>query len=621
MGLAIAVVGVALSAGYATVRLLGLAKGAAAVALIPAAGLAVTAVLTTWCGLLGAPAPVAGVVMLGCSLVGLWLLVDDRDWLLTSVRGFWQQDRAAAVVLIGALIVPVVCIGIAFGQVEAPLSPHDGAFHVETTELFRRGLVAPSWYPPGLAALFGAILQLSPWVDTAAGSSGLGFGLALLVPIAIFGLGATVWRHLLAASAAALLAGFTYLFPYYPQIWSGWPQTIGLLIVMAIWSLALMYVERPSWALAVLAGLLVGAVVVVHGTELYTSAIVVVAIALGHLRNLHWSKLVVHVGLAMLIALVCAAAYLPLLFHWAEGGGALAVGYEDGTALATGAKSTISGDLLLVYTLNALGIDLPIRLAIIVLGLVWVVRHRTGWTTVGIAAAFYVLAVVASFLNGLPLVRDVYAATYPWSLPFRLLMVATIPLALVAGVGAVQLTEVWQFCVSKVKHPVVRRLTLRTGRVLALTWAIVTTVVLTAFLSPQAERFSSFSSNDAVAMAWLRAHASPGDRVANDGFADAGIWTPYKAGLPIVQYRTFSDPSEADIEADALRDLAHLDTDSAAMRVACALHVRWLYYGAKDSTWQARNFPPLAELQALPALREAFSSGAATVFEVRDTCP
>src|SRR5262252_7517856 len=194
-----------LTAGYAALRLLGLAKGAIALGLVPAAGLALTAIVATWSGLLRAPPPILGMLVVACSVCGCGLVMRDRESLLSAVGGFARQHRGAASLLAAGVLIPIVSLGIAFAGVQAPLSPHDGAFHVETTDTFRRGAAQAGWYPPGLAALFGAVLQLLPWVDTAAGGFGLGLGLTLLAPLAVFGLGVAVWRSLLPASAAALL--------------------------------------------------------------------------------------------------------------------------------------------------------------------------------------------------------------------------------------------------------------------------------------------------------------------------------------------------------------------------------------------------------------------------------
>src|SRR5690242_15512485 len=99
-----------LTSGYAVVRLLGLAKGASAAALIPAAGLAFMAVLTSWCGLLGAPPPTAAILVLGCCFTGVWWIVVDREWLHTALLGFIRRDRLAAVVCAAALVAPVVAM-------------------------------------------------------------------------------------------------------------------------------------------------------------------------------------------------------------------------------------------------------------------------------------------------------------------------------------------------------------------------------------------------------------------------------------------------------------------------------------------------------------------------------
>src|SRR5579864_4918284 len=116
---------IVLTVGYAAIRLLGMLKGAAVVGLMPSAGLAFTAVLATLCGLSGAPAPVAGVLILLCSLFGLALAIFDRNSLAPSLSDFWREHRTAGVVLCAALLVPVVSMGVAFAAVQAPLSPHD----------------------------------------------------------------------------------------------------------------------------------------------------------------------------------------------------------------------------------------------------------------------------------------------------------------------------------------------------------------------------------------------------------------------------------------------------------------------------------------------------------------
>src|ERR671933_772342 len=433
-----------LSAGYAALRLLGLAKGAMAPGLVPAAGLALTAVVATWSGLLRAPPPIPGILVVACSVCGGVLVMRDHESLRRALGGFVRQHRAAAGLLAAGALIPIVSMGIAFAGVQAPLSPHDGAFHVETSDAFRRGAAQLDWYPPGLAALFGGVLQVLPWVDTAAGTYGLGLGLSLLAPVAVFGLGVAVWRNLLAASASAALVSLTYIFPYYPQIWSGWPQLLGLLLVIGVWMVATEYIDHPTGRGAALAGLLVGAMVVVHGTELYTTAIVLVIVAIAQWRRLAWGRLPGHLALALLISMACAVPYLPALLHWAGSGGAYQVGLEDGAAMQLGARGSAAAERLAVFTLDALGVDLPLRLVLIGAGVSWAFRRRTGRILVAVSVVFVALAIVSSFLNGVGVVRTVYAATYPWSLPFRHMTVAAVPLAVLGGGGYVLVAQTWQ---------------------------------------------------------------------------------------------------------------------------------------------------------------------------------
>src|SRR5205085_9620743 len=104
----------------------------------------------------------------------------------------------------------------------------------------------------------------------------------------------------------------------------------------------------------------------------------------------------------VVLAVVCAAPYLPVLLHWAGGGGAYAIGSEDGSALERGTDSALQ--LLGLFALDALGVDFPVRIVLVVLGLVWAVRGRVGLTVVAITGVFVGLAVVATVLNSVPLV-------------------------------------------------------------------------------------------------------------------------------------------------------------------------------------------------------------------------
>jgi hypothetical protein len=357
----------------------------------------------------------------------------------------------------------------------------------------------------------------------------------------------------------------------------------------------------------------------VHGTELYTSAIVLLVLAISRWRRLPWRRLGGDLGVAVAIATVCAVPYLPAVLHWAGAGGAYQAGLEDGTAMDIGARNATAGESLGIFTLDALGVDLPVRIGLLALGVVWALRQRTGRVLVAVVAIFVALAVIATFLNGVPLVRTVFAATYPWSLPFRHITLASVPLALLAGGGCVCALGLWSSLLGRLTGATLRRLE-RLGRLLVVTWLVLATWALVTFLAIPRARVASFSDDDAAAMAWLRQHASATDVVANDRFADAGIWAPYKAGVRILEYRSFGDPSTAAERSLVLDSVGELDRNSAAAAAACALNVRYVYHGAQNSAWQPRQFPPVDELRASAALEEVYAHGDAAVFATRLGC-
>src|SRR5437899_1169361 len=65
------------SAGFATLRMLGLAKGAVALGLTPPAGLAVLAIVSSWCMLLGLPPLLTGALVFALAAAGLGLALYD----------------------------------------------------------------------------------------------------------------------------------------------------------------------------------------------------------------------------------------------------------------------------------------------------------------------------------------------------------------------------------------------------------------------------------------------------------------------------------------------------------------------------------------------------------------
>jgi hypothetical protein len=130
---------------------------------------------------------------------------------------------------------------------------------------------------------------------------------------------------------------------------------------------------------------------------------------------------------------------------------------------------------------------------------------------------------------------------------------------------------------------------------------------------------SVYSSDDRAAMTWLREHARPGEIVANDAAADAGIWTPYLAEVPVLLPRSSEGPQRADREAL----LSRLTDPAAAVPSdqACDPRVGYVFHGARVYTPDDQVMPSTSILEHAPALEEAFRSGDAAVFRTRLACP
>jgi len=596
--------------GFGTLRLAGVAKGPLGLGLAPAVGLAVLGVVATWCGFLRLPPPLPGLVLLAVLLAGAAATVQAGGALGGALWSVGRQQRPALAFLALAMGVPCLTLATAFAGVQAPLSTHDGAFHVETIQAMRSGFGWAGWYPPGLAALFGATLQDLPWVDTAAGAFQLSLGLSLVAPLLVFGLGLATWHDPLVAALAALMAAVTYLYGYFVHIWSGWPQQIGLLLLVGLWTCALAYLDRPSPRWAAVAGLLVGSIILTHGTELFSAVIILLALLVARWRRMDWRRLPLTLGVLVLVALVCAGPYLPNVLAFARGGGASVAGLEDAGALDQVTRTSTALGNLGAFGVEALGMDAPLRIILLGAGAWWVMRRGVGRSTLAIGGMFFGLALLFGFGNDSPLVRQVYAVTYPWGLMYRLLMVCSVAAALLGAAGGVALTR-------HLRGRVGARLA-RAGRVGLGFWVVLSTWALAVFVAIPVPSVSSFGPDDGRAMDWLRQHAEPGALVANDGFADAGIWVPAKTGLRIVASRTVSSGSDGALVLD---NIARLDQVPQAQAAACALGVRYVYRGGQNTRWQARQFPPLEALRASAALHEVFTSGETAIFQARLVCP
>jgi hypothetical protein len=608
------------SAGFATLRTLGLAKGAVAVGVTPAAGLAVLAIVSTWMRLLGVPPPLPGLAVLSIAVAGLGLAAYDYQALRLTAAIVLREQRIALAVFAAALVVPLLVMGLAFGGVEVPLSPHDGAAHAETIQAARLGQATVNWYPPGMSSLFAAWLELFPWLDTAKGAFELGASLPVLAALSSFGLGVALWHHLRMAATGALLLSLTYLYPYFPELWSGWPLAMSLVLVIGIWTIAFVYLERPSPRWAVLAGVILGGVVLVHGTELYTLTIVLSVALVGAWRRVAWRSLLPHVGLAGVLALVCAAVYLPVLFNWAGAGGAYAVGLEDGALPQNPPSVTGSAgpDLIVVFALDALGVDLPARLVLLVVGVAWAFREQVGRSVVAVGLVFAGIACIFTFLSSVSLVHQAYALVFPWGMHYRVFMLVALAQVLLAGPGAIVLVRwisgwgnrpgFWARRVRPLK------------RLLVLTWLGLTMWAMTLFVQYPTRLVVGYTSDDAAAMAWLRQNVAPGEIVVNDAYADAGIWAPYKAGVAILEPRTGLSADDLQQRNLIVDNAARLEQLPEAAAAACALNAHFVYRGARASEWDTRRFPDLPVLRKSAALQEVFTSGEAAIFRTKLNC-
>src|SRR6266850_8318117 len=99
------------SVGFATLRTLGLAKGAVGLGLAAPAGLAVLAIVSSWCMLLGFAPHVAGGLVLALAATGLGVALRDRRAIVMAATMLAQELRLATGSLLAALAAPCVAMG------------------------------------------------------------------------------------------------------------------------------------------------------------------------------------------------------------------------------------------------------------------------------------------------------------------------------------------------------------------------------------------------------------------------------------------------------------------------------------------------------------------------------
>src|SRR5207245_4835005 len=163
------------------------------------------------------------------------------------------------------------------------------------------------WYPSGFHAPAAVLLSLLPVIDSASGAVGWAVGLTLLAPLAVFGFARALWTDTRVAAASALVLALTYNFPCEPHLYSVWPSAAGFVLLLGLWTVALEYVARPSARLAILGGLVAYGLLLTHGTELYSAAIVLVIIAGACWRTVASPRVAWHIAIAGAAAVVVAA--------------------------------------------------------------------------------------------------------------------------------------------------------------------------------------------------------------------------------------------------------------------------------------------------------------------------
>jgi hypothetical protein len=610
-------------AGFLTLSLLRIGERSLRLGLAPPVGVALLAVVGTWGVQLGAPEVLVGLIVTAVCVLGLALALGE---LVTRVGRCLDEHRLVLAMLACALLVPPMILWQAASiRAGVPNYVHDGAHHAETIEALRRGgrVEGFGWYPVGFHAPAAALLALVPGVDSASGAVGWGVGLTLLAPLALFGFAGAVWRDLRVSAVSALLLALTNTYPYELHEYSLWPMAAGLLLVMGLWTTLVEYFSKPSIRLALLGGLLASALLLTHGTEIYTAGLGVVVLAASRVQVVARRPVAVHIGVALGFALLLALPYLPTLAGWASGGGAVSVGqdYYDFQ------HQVIQDDLLQGVLLwgaalsSGFLVDLPVRAGLLGVGVWLVLSHRTGRWVVVLGVVFAGLVATFRYVDT-ALVKAVFALTLPWAVTGRLMAILPVLTAPLSGVGLVGISDILtrRSGHSKLKgwlsHPRMQRnlrIVLGFGIVLGLTSVLLNALTF----SLQTGASATYSGEDARVLGWLGQHAQPGEVLMNDGAADAGIWAPYKANVSIVLMRTGPTSREAQL---VRANIGQISARADVRHAACSLGVQYVYHGDAGSRSEDRQFPALDELRKNPGLEELFSSGDAAIFRTHLNC-
>jgi hypothetical protein len=582
--------------------------------LAPLSGLAAVAVLTSWAALLKLPPLASTVLLAGVAVVGLVLSARAMPCFLAAARAC----RWPTLLLVGGTLVPALMLGTALGGLDAPVSTHDGAFHVETIDSLRHGTFVQTWYPVGFHASVAALLGMAPWLDSARGTLEAAQGLAILAPLAVVAVGLTLGADILIACVAAVILALTWTYPYDYHLWGGWPQGMGVLLLLGLWSAALEWLRRPSLAWAVLGGLFAGAIVLSHGTEVYSAVLGLLVIVAARRRSIDLRRLVRHLPLAVALAIVLVGPYLLTVIGWARAGAATSVGAVIADYAVVNPEDMGRSDWLqfaLGVTGAASALDLPVRLVLIGLGL----RLRQLRLAVGLWLAFALLLIAVDFFDLAP-IRTLFVLTYPWLVDHRPRQIAVIFASLLTAGGlTVGLAALGRLRPRLAAHPNAWRRVAIACALVGIFFVEGSGVSVYKRIVQAVDEQNAFTDDDRAAMAWLRQHAQPGEMLANDSFRDAGTWAPYKAGVPILLPRS-GTPDEPQRQA-ILEHLLDLPATPAARETACALHVAFVYRGARPMPFDPPLVPDRATLERTPHLQEVFVSGEAAIFRLTTPCP
>jgi hypothetical protein len=582
--------------------------------LAPLSGLASMVVMTTLTTGLRLPSVAGTALVVSAALAGLVSAALEAKQALTTRRA----SRLASVVVFASAAIPALILGLAFAGVEAPVSTHDGAFHVETIDSLRRGVPVQTWYPMGFHTTVAAVLGLVPSLDTARGAFEAAQGLAILAPLGIVSLGLAFGLEPLIAASGAIVLALTWTYPYDYHLWSGWPQGMGVLLLLGLWATAVRWLERPRVHLAILGGVFAGAIVLTHGTEVYSSLLGLFVIASARIRRFAPGPLVRHLPLAVGVAVVIAFPYLPTLVGWAGAGGATAAGQEIVDHTAANPAIEGYGDWL-QYVLGGFGagslIELPLRVALIGLGL----KMRRMRLVTALWAAFLGLLLVVDFVD-LPIVKGLFIVTYPWLADQRPRQVVVVFASLLAAGGVWQCMAYLGHLRTKfVGHPNTSRRLAAVCGLMIFFFGEGSGVAISKRLAQGVAEQNVYFADEAAAMGWLRRNTQPGDVLANDLAGDAGIWAPYKAGVTILLPRSAPGPV-MDARRPILESVQDLNDSPHLAAEACGLHVAYLFHGAAPVIFDERMFPDRAALERAVGLEEVFSSGDAAVFRIRLPC-